>query len=42
VLNSSTPSLMSSEKKLKAVTASKVSRSPTPSEVVPVLVWVPS
>merc|ERR1711898_80623 len=37
VLSSSTPSLMSSERKLKV--ASKVSRSPTPSVVVPDPVW---
>merc|ERR1711981_733080 len=42
VLNSSTPSSTSSEKKLKVVIVSKVSRSPTPSVVVPDLVWVPS
>merc|ERR1712205_146560 len=40
VLNSSTPSLMLSEKKLKVAIASKVSKSPTPSVVVLVLVWV--
>merc|ERR1712205_23745 len=40
VLNSSTPSLMLSKKKLKVVIASKVSKSPTPSVVVLVLVWV--
>merc|ERR1712228_996856 len=42
VLSSSTPSSMSSERKLKVVIASKVSRSPTPSVVVPDLVWEPS
>merc|ERR1719506_1998022 len=42
VPSSSTPSSMSSERKLKAVTASKVSKSPTPSVVVPDLVWEPS
>merc|ERR1711977_682758 len=40
--SSSTPSSMSSERKLRAVTASKVSRSPTPSVVVPDPVWEPS
>merc|ERR1712167_356142 len=39
VLNSSTPSSMSSERKPKVAIASKVSRSPTPSEVVPDPVW---
>merc|ERR1712228_641393 len=38
-LNSSTPSSMSSVKKLKVAIASKVSRSPTPSVVVPDPVW---
>merc|ERR1712010_411959 len=38
----STPSLMSSERKLKVAIASKVSRSPTPSVVVPDPVWEPS
>merc|ERR1712072_376336 len=42
VLSSSTPSLMSSERKLRVAIASKVSRSPTPSVVVPDLVWEPS
>merc|ERR1711881_225717 len=42
VLSSSTQSLMLSEKKPKAAIASKVSRSPTPSVVVPDLVWEPS
>merc|ERR1719326_997010 len=42
VLSSSTPSSMSSERKLKVAIASKVSRSPTPSVVVPDLVWEPS
>merc|ERR1712048_680402 len=42
VLNSSTPSSMSSEKKLKVAIVSKVSKSPTPSVVVLVPVWVPS
>merc|ERR1711981_1238476 len=39
VPSSSTQSLMSSERKPKVAIASKVSRSPTPSEVVPDLVW---
>merc|ERR1712048_1393548 len=38
----STPSSMSSERKLKVVIASKVSRSPTPSVVVLDPVWEPS
>merc|ERR1712151_1063188 len=42
VLSSSTPSSMSSERKLRAAIASKVSRSPTPSEVVPDPEWEPS
>merc|ERR1712113_534957 len=42
VLNSSTPSSTLSGKKPKVAIASKVSKSPTPSVVVPVLVWVPS
>merc|ERR1712139_110116 len=42
VPNSSTPSLMSSERKLRVAIASKVSRSPTPSVVVPDPVWEPS
>merc|ERR1712010_143664 len=42
VLSSSTPSSMSSERKLKVVIASKVSRSPTPSVVVLDPVWEPS
>merc|ERR1712226_1510166 len=42
VLSSSTPSSMSSERKLKVVIASEVSRSPAPSVVVPDLVWEPS
>merc|ERR1711881_218382 len=42
VLNSSTPSSTLSEKKLKVAIVSKVSKSPTPSVVVLVLVWVPS
>merc|ERR1711998_150765 len=41
-LSSSTPSSMSSERKLRAAIASKVSRSPTPSEVVPDPEWEPS
>merc|ERR1712010_68658 len=41
-LSSSTPSSMSSERRLKVATASKVSRSPTPSEVVPDQEWEPS
>merc|ERR1711977_23464 len=40
--SSSTPSSMSSERKLRAVTASKVSKLPTPSVVVPDPVWEPS
>merc|ERR1712157_358092 len=42
VPNSSTPSSTLSERRPKVAIASKVSRSPTPSVVVPVLVWVPS
>merc|ERR1712167_75651 len=42
VLNSSTQSSMSSERKLKVAIASKVSKLPTPSEVVPDLVCEPS
>merc|ERR1712070_348729 len=42
VLSSSTPSLMSSERKPKVAIASKVSKSPTPSVVVPDPVWEPS
>merc|ERR1711990_1192833 len=42
VLSSSTPSLMSSERKLKAVTASRDSRLPTPSVVVLDPEWEPS
>merc|ERR1712021_299798 len=42
VPSSSTPSSMLSERKLKVAIASKVSRSPTPSVVVPDLVWEPS
>merc|ERR1712166_654725 len=42
VLSSSTQSSMSSERKLKDAIASKVSKLPTPSVVVPVLVWEPS
>merc|ERR1711959_46147 len=42
VLSSSTQSLMLSERKLKVVIASKVSKLPTPSEVVLDLVWEPS
>merc|ERR1711937_496125 len=42
VLSSSTPSSMSSERKLRVAIASKVSRSPTPSVVVPDPVWEPS
>ena len=38
-LNSLTQFLMLSEKKLKVVIAYKDSKSPTPSEVVPDLVW---
>merc|ERR1712147_195947 len=40
--SSSIPSSMSSERKLRAATASKVSRSPTPSVVVPDPEWEPS
>merc|ERR1712188_85495 len=42
VLSSSTPSLMSSERKPKVAIASRDSRSPTPSVVVLDLVWEPS
>merc|ERR1711988_1449893 len=42
VPSSSTPSSMSSERKLRVAIASKVSRSPTPSVVVPDQVWEPS
>merc|ERR1719335_1397767 len=42
VLSSSTPSSMSSERRLKVVTAFKVSKSPTPSVVVLDPVWEPS
>merc|ERR1719231_1189668 len=42
VPSSSTPSSMSSETKLRVAIASKVSRSPTPSVVVPDPVWEPS
>merc|ERR1711968_195847 len=42
VLNSSTPSSMLSVKKLKVAIASKDSKSPTPSVVVPDPVWEPS
>merc|ERR1712166_856224 len=42
VLSLSTQSSMSSERKLKVVIAFKVSKLPTPSVVVPVLVWEPS
>merc|ERR1711998_303017 len=42
VPSSSTPSSMSSERKLKVAIASKVSRSPTPSVVVLDPVWEPS
>ncbi len=40
-LSSSTPCWMSSEKKPKAATASKDSKSPTPWEVVPDPEWEP-
>merc|ERR1712127_391493 len=40
--SSSTPSLMSSERKLRVAIAFKVSRSPTPSVEVPDPVWEPS
>merc|ERR1712166_1678654 len=40
--SSSTPSLMSSERKLRVAIAFKVSRSPTPLVEVPVPVWEPS
>merc|ERR1712166_698128 len=42
VLSSSTQSSMSSERKPKVAIASKVSKSPTPSVVVPDPVWEPS
>jgi len=42
VLSSLTPFSTSLEKKLKVAIASKVSKSPTPSVVVPALVWEPS
>merc|ERR1712139_710476 len=42
VLSSSTPSSMLSVRNLKVAIASKVSRSPTPSVVVPDPVWEPS
>merc|ERR1711998_304751 len=42
VPSSSTPSSMSSERKPKVAIASKVSKSPTPSVVVPDPVWEPS
>merc|ERR1712228_9117 len=42
VLSSSTPSSTLSERKPKVAIASKVSRSPTPSVVVPDPVWEPS
>merc|ERR1711898_10139 len=42
VLSSSTQSSMSSERKLKVAIAFKVSKLPTPSEVVLDLVWEPS
>merc|ERR1712166_168613 len=42
VLNSSTPSSTLSVKKLKVAIASKVSKSPTPSVVVPAPAWAPS
>merc|ERR1712113_1191199 len=42
VLSSSTPSLMSSERRLKVATAFRASRSPTPSVVELDLVWEPS
>merc|ERR1712127_499536 len=42
VLSLSTPSSMSSERKPRVATASKVSKSPTPSVVVPDPVWEPS
>merc|ERR1712147_621425 len=42
VPSSSTPSSMSSERKLRVAIAFKVSRSPTPSVVVPDPVWEPS
>merc|ERR1712113_1349035 len=41
-LSSSTPSSMSSERRLRAATAFRASRSPTPSEVVPDPEWEPS
>merc|ERR1711998_2009 len=42
VLSSSTPSSTSSVKRLRAATASRASRSPTPSVVVPAPAWAPS
>merc|ERR1712048_3287 len=42
VLSSSTPSSTSSVRRLRAATASRASRSPTPSVVVPAPVWAPS
>merc|ERR1712183_979725 len=42
VLSSLTPSSMLSVKRLKVATASRASKSPTPSVVVPVPVWEPS
>merc|ERR1712048_291247 len=42
VLSSSTPSSMLSVRRLRVATAFKVSKSPTPSVVVPVPVWEPS
>merc|ERR1711881_679433 len=42
VLSSSTPSLMSSERRLKVATAFRASRSPTPLVVELDLVWEPS
>merc|ERR1711934_265950 len=41
-LNSLTPSSMSSERRLKVAIAFKVSKLPTPSEVVLDLIWEPS
>merc|ERR1712193_262417 len=42
VLSSSTPSSMSSVRRLRVAIASRASRLPTPSVVVPALVWEPS
>merc|ERR1712183_1035086 len=42
VLSSLTPSSMLSVKRLKVATASRASKSPTPSVVVPVPIWEPS